>query len=126
MGHLMHPTGPRHARRICVALATLAALLLPAPAQAERDEVANWPATCAEAVARLTFELPAEERRRLAAMPEQNLPLLHHGYGTHIRNSFGLWLGNIALARDCTGAALPHPDEASMAIIRALWLSLQP
>ncbi|WP_213546725.1 DUF6794 domain-containing protein [Vannielia litorea] len=84
-----------------------------------------WPKSCAEAVARLSRELPPDERRRLAAMPEDKLILLHHGFGTHIRNSLGLWQGNRDLAFDCTKQRAAHPDEASMAIIRALWQSLQ-
>lgn len=68
--------------------------------------------------------------------PKDELILFHHGWGTGIRNAFGLWKGNAALMRSCaearggrtgagTGAAFLHPDSASMVIIEAVWLRLQ-
>ena len=49
--------------------------------------------------------------------------MLHHGYGTHVRNSLGLWRGNEALIVSCAGG-LAHPDDVSMIIIESLWRSV--
>jgi hypothetical protein len=45
----------------------------------------------------------------------------HHGLGTWVRNTFGLWRGNDELLRS-TGCQ--HPDNASVVILGALWQRL--
>jgi len=60
--------------------------------------------------------------------------LLHHGFGTGIRNQFGLWRGNQALIESCAVVATRrnprdntwhrHPDTCSSIIIDALQESL--
>jgi hypothetical protein len=47
---------------------------------------------------------------------------LHFGLGVRIREDFGLWRGNRALLLSCGSL---DPDDASMAIIRALWARLR-
>jgi hypothetical protein len=74
-------------------------------------------------VADLSKNLDAANKKKLAVMKEDELILLHHGFGTGIRNHYGLWKGNDALRRDACGEC--HPDDASMVIIKALWRSLQ-
>jgi len=82
----------------------------------------QYPQTVKEAVATLNAEMKEKERLLLTSTPEDKLILLHHSFGRHIRNSFGLWTGNVELMRD-TGEA--HPDDASMVIIKALWTKLR-
>jgi hypothetical protein len=53
--------------------------------------------------------------------PRGDLIRFHHGWGTGIRNAFGLWGGNRALLDSCGGG---HPDDASMVIIEAVWKHL--
>lgn len=55
---------------------------------------------------------------------EDDLIQFHHGWGTGIRNSFGLWRGNTALLESC-GAKDIHPDRCSMIIIERVWQRLQ-
>lgn len=85
----------------------------------------DWPATCDDAVARLSDDLPQSEKVNLAAMSKDDLILLHHGFGTGIRNEFGLWGGNFALIESCTGSPSAHPDDVSVIIIERFWESLQ-
>ena len=54
--------------------------------------------------------------------PKRELSNFHHGWGTGIRNQYGLWRGNEALLKD-TGRW--HPDNASMVIMEAVWDALQ-
>ena len=94
----------------------------------ERAETANeqgWPLTCDGAIAKLSTELPQSEQADLAAMKRDDLILLHHGFGTGIRNEFGLWGGNFALIESCSGSRETHPDDVSMIIIERLWVKLQ-
>ena len=81
--------------------------------------------TCDGATAKLANELPPSEKARLAAMKKDDLILLHHGFGTGIRNEFGLWGGNFALIESCSGSPDTHPDDVSMIIIERLWARLQ-
>ena len=93
--------------------------------EAEQEGKADWPTTCDSAVARLTAQLPQLEKENLAGMKRDDLILLHHGFGTGIRNEFGLWGGNLALAQSCSGKQNVDPDAVSMIITERLWDSLQ-
>lgn len=87
-------------------------------------EYGGYPKTVAESVDRLMEMLTEEELKKIAAMKEDDLILLHMGLGTHIRNSFGLWADNKELLGDCGGGFI-HPDSASSVIIKALWEKLK-
>lgn len=80
------------------------------------------PTTLDEAVERLVRELSDEDMVRVRDTPQDDLILFHHGWGTEIRNSFGLWVGNKALLESCGSG---HPDDVSMVIIEAVWRRLQ-
>jgi len=52
--------------------------------------------------------------------------MYHHGWGTGIRNDFGLWQDVSPLRADCakqSGRADDkiHPDSCSMMIMEAVW-----
>ena len=96
------------------------------------------PDTVAEAVDILLNKLSKKDMKKIKKMPHEDIMLLHHGLGTYIRNEFGLWQGNKALAEDCWRIEktkddealdleifLKIPDEASSVIIEALWERLQ-
>jgi hypothetical protein len=102
------------------------------------DTPAPPPRTIAEAVDRLALTLSQADKATIAALPESDLPDLHFGLGTRIRNEFGLWREDgRALLLDCQrvklgdmanipdGLLVIHPDEAAMLIIRALWARLR-
>jgi len=101
--------------------AALLAVVLASSALAQNQ----WPETCEEAVDWLLRDLPAESQANLAAYEKDDLILLHHGFGTGIRNEFGLWRGNTGLIRSCSGDDEAHPDSVSMIIIERAWARLQ-
>jgi hypothetical protein len=86
------------------------------------DEKKTWPKTVDEAVTRILSTMPEKDKKTVRDTPKGDLILFHHGWGTGIRNSFGLWRGNHALMEDCKAK---HPDDASMVIIEAVWARLQ-
>ena len=80
------------------------------------------PTTVEQAVEVLLSQLATQSKDRLRRDRREDLIGLHFGLGMWIRNNFGLWTHNRTLLED-TGQE--HPDGASMAIIEALWESLQ-
>ena len=88
--------------------------------EAASDE--TLPSTVEEAVTLILKEMVPEDISSITRMDDDDLILLHHGFGTHIRNRLGLWGNNNFLLKD-TG--YEHPDDASMVIIKRLWVKLQ-
>ncbi len=80
----------------------------------------QWPHTVDEAVDLLLAKLSDADREKFKHTSESDLMIYHHGFGTYIRNQFGLWKGNKGLLKSCGGEGL-HPDGASTVIINALW-----
>jgi hypothetical protein len=112
-----------------VATRLLAILLFAAPLSGQSQEADDlgpdkWPKTVQEAVTIAIQRLSPESRAKLRAMKEGDLILLHHGYGTGLRNYLGLWRGNSELIKSACGHPC-HPDDASMVIIEATWKQLQ-
>ena len=83
---------------------------------------ASWPSTLNEAVGRLIAEMDEADKKRIRETQKDDLISFHHGWGTWIRNDFGLWRGNTNLLADCHAE---DPDSASMVIIEAVWQKLQ-
>lgn len=81
------------------------------------------PKSLAAAVQILLDTLPREYLEHLAQAEETSLAEYHMTLGTQIRNSFGLWGGNVTLLKSL-GDSL-DADEASMLIIKAAWDLLQ-
>ena len=77
--------------------------------------------TRAEVVQDILKNLDDTDKDNIRNTPEQDLILFHHGWGTSIRNRYGMW-GNKALLADI---GKEHPDDASMVIIRDVWKLLQ-
>jgi hypothetical protein len=82
----------------------------------------EWPRTLDEAVEQLALGLSRNEKEDIARLPEDHLIDLHFGLGARIREEFGLWRQNKALLASCGSH---DPDDASMAIVRALWVRLR-
>ncbi len=80
----------------------------------------QWPHTVYEAVGLLLAKLSDADREKLKHTSKSELIIYHHGFGTYIRNQFGLWGGNEGLLKSCGGEWV-HPDSASSVIINALW-----
>lgn len=91
----------------------------------ERPGYEAWPETLDEAVEQLLKQLSWQTMESLRDTPEAHiLSCFHHSLGTSIRNRYGLWQGNLSLLDSC-GSTMMHPDDASAAIIKALWRRLQ-
>jgi hypothetical protein len=67
-------------------------------------------------------ELDDPDKAHVRDTKKEDLISFHHGWGTEIRNNFGLWRGNTNLLADCRAE---EPDGASMVIIEAVWQRLQ-
>jgi hypothetical protein len=115
---------------LLTAVAVLAADGRPLAERAEgRDEhgrliVRTWPRTVDEAVARILSTMSAEDQARVRSTPKDELIRYHMGWGTGIRNSFGLWKGNKELLNSCGYEGI-HPDTCSDIIIHRVWAALQ-
>ena len=92
------------------------------PAQAIVFEV--LPTTVEGVVHDIITRLPAEDRALIKSTRKQDLIKFHLGWGTHIRNRYGLWQSNSKLVEEACGGPC-HPDDASMLIIQAVWQALQ-
>jgi hypothetical protein len=99
-------------------------VLVPTPGVTADLPPDEWPKTVAEAVSDILQSMtdPDKEELRKTALPD--LILFHHGWGTGIRNRYGLWRGNIDLLISACGRPC-HPDDASMLIIEAVWSAVQ-
>ncbi len=81
------------------------------------------PKTIAEAVQILIAKLPPEYLEHIAVASEDALAEYHLTLGMTIRNDFGLWCENQDLLQTIGYGA--EADDASAAIIHALWEDLQ-
>lgn len=87
----------------------------------EEDENAGLPQTLEAAVDEIVSSLSDEDKKTVMETSFNELILYHHGWGTGIRNSFGLWRGNSELLKSACGSEDCHPDSASMEIIYGVW-----
>lgn len=88
----------------------------------ERD---TWPTTVQQAAQELVREMDEESKMHIRGTAKKDLIRFHHGWGTGIRNGFGLWRGNDKLIESCGKGKRVHPDDCSMRIIEAVWDLLQ-
>ena len=83
----------------------------------------KWPVTVNATVSDIISQLSEEDKKVIRDTPREDLIGFHHGWGTGIRNYYGLWRGNEALILDACGKPC-HPDTASVKIIEAVWRRL--
>lgn len=92
----------------------------------------NIPKTVDEAVEILIQNTNMRDKIIIADMQEEDLFLLHHGFGTCIRNNFKMWEAGSELVKNCAivdesikgESQYVHPDDASHVIVKALWKKL--
>ena len=77
--------------------------------------------TKAEVVEDILETLDPDDKANLKDTPEDELILLHHGWGTYLRNYYRMW-HNEKLLQDI---GKDHADDASAVIIREVWTRLQ-
>jgi hypothetical protein len=94
----------------------------PPKSVAERD---IWPTSVDEAAREIARDLDDDSKARVRSTKKDDLIQYHHGWGTGIRNSLGLWRGNEKLLKSCGQGKVVHPDDCSMIIIEAVWRLLQ-
>ena len=108
---------------LLVAIIVLVALLATNLFAAELPRAA-WPETLKDAVADILSGMSEADKQKLRTTPKGDLIMFHFGWGMGIRNAYGLWGGNTKLIESACGKPC-HPDDASMAIIEAVWAALQ-
>lgn len=75
-----------------------------------------------EIALRLVDELDHHDRARLQLMPAaREMIKYHHGFGTWVRNRFGLWREANPYTRSSSTTAARHPDNLSGAILEAVY-----
>jgi len=84
----------------------------------------NYPESIEKAVEILIDALDQKDLDAIKKMNEDELFGVHMSLGQGIRNSMGLWGDNKALLKSC-GSEDMHPDDASSAIVKFLWLKLR-
>jgi Domain of unknown function (DUF6794) len=97
----------------------------PTPA-AEFDALGpdKWPSTVEGTVRDVLARISAADKAYVKATKTEDLIQFHRGWGTGIRNRYGLSRGNEKLILAACGHPC-HPDDASMKIIEAVWRELQ-
>ncbi|MEZ4332398.1 MAG: DUF6794 domain-containing protein [Myxococcota bacterium] len=81
------------------------------------------PARLEDAIVHLACTLPPKVLDEMYNGDEDAMVRWHHGLGTGIRNSWGLWSGSL-LQRDLFERGLRHPDDMSGVIFNSLWRKL--
>ncbi len=84
----------------------------------------KWPETVEAVTKMIIADMPEKNRLIIKGTKWQDLIKYHHGWGTGIRNHYGLWRGNQKLLLAACGKPC-HPDDASVIIIEAVWVELQ-
>ena len=88
----------------------------------------HYPKSVDEAVKKLMDELPLKDRVYIAGLKQTELGLIHHMLGSHIRQDFGLFAGNLELIESCrevSGIPDLMADQVSFVIMKALWEKLK-
>jgi hypothetical protein len=80
----------------------------------------QWPTTVEDTVRDIVARMSTEDKEHVKTTKKEGLIQFHHGWGTSIRNYYGLWRGNERLILSACGRPC-HPDDASMIIIEAVW-----
>ena len=83
-----------------------------------------YPKTIESAAEIVIDALNKEDLASIKNMKEDELWEVHMSLGQGIRNSMGLWDDNKELLKSC-GSEEMHPDDASSAIVKFLWLKLR-
>lgn len=110
-------------RHLSISLIALGCALAAAPAYSQGGTQASAPAstepkTLDAAFGALDRLLPDSTKRAIRDSTPDYLVRFHHGLGTWIRNTWGLWRGS-ALYDDLHARGLRHPDDMSSVILDA-------
>ncbi len=109
---------------VAVSLAVQIAIVTAANAQIVLLGPTEWPTTIQDTVRDILSRMSAAEKAGFRRMKSEQIILQHHGWGTGIRNRYGLWRGNDKLMLSACGYPC-HPDDASGKIMEAVWQELR-
>ncbi|PXX41494.1 DUF6794 domain-containing protein [Undibacterium pigrum] len=87
----------------------------------------KWPTSCEQAATEILARFDEASRKRVRDSRYEDLIQFHMGWGMGIRNSTGLWRGNVALIDSCSALdkdSERHPDTISHIIIQQIWKKL--
>lgn len=82
------------------------------------------PETLEEAVDQIIASMSPDTRAAWTKAKDEYSARLHHGYGTGLRNDWGLWHGRTALSKWFRARRLYHADDCSGTILKAVWRKL--
>lgn len=82
------------------------------------------PATLDEAVDQIIASMSPATRAAWAEAKDEYSARLHHGYGTGLRNDWGLWFGETPISRWLRERNVVHGDDQSGTILKAVWRKL--
>jgi len=101
-------------------------LMLSGCSMSKSSSVHSEPATLLQLVVQeILSEMSSEDKEKVKSQNQNDLYGYYHGWGTGIRNNYGLWRGNDELIKSaCRGDENCHPETASMFIILGVWNSL--
>jgi hypothetical protein len=85
----------------------------------------QWPTTVDAVVVDILAGMSEQGKETLRHTKREDLIRFHHGWGTGIRNHYGLWRGNKELLHSACGKEPCRPDTASMIIIERVWEAVQ-
>ncbi|WP_407353289.1 DUF6794 domain-containing protein [Luteimonas sp. R10] len=101
-------------------LKTFVLCLLLAGCAAEPDSTCKVdPVIFCEPFEQISAELSPQDKNHLLEAAPRDIILMHHGFGTAIRNRFGLWHDN-DLTRFFKSNGVDHPDSMSGPFITGL------
>ncbi len=107
-----------------IVLITISILLLSCASTPKDDEGNLLPVTLEQTVEDIISSLSEEDKKKVKEDKHCNLIRYHHGWGTGIRNHYGLWRGNTKLLKSVCEGKECHPDDASTIIIYGVWNKL--
>ncbi len=83
------------------------------------------PTTLDEAVDQIIASMNEEAKAGWAASEDGYQAMLHHGYGTHLRNEWGLWFNETPIAKWFLARGLWMADDRSGVILDAVHARLK-
>jgi hypothetical protein len=90
----------------------------------KKDQCCSTPKTLESAVNNILLRMDSQSKIEVKNTPRNELYKFYMGWGTGIRNNFGLWRGNNELITSSCGTKECDPEAASMVIICGVWNSL--
>jgi hypothetical protein len=78
------------------------------------------PENLEDALKELDNMLPSAAKEDIKIIKKSEMNNYHHGFGTYLRNSWGLWKGE-RLAKFFNSIGINHPDDMSGKVLDSYW-----